>query len=144
MIFYRRGPKARRVVSAYGGGSTGASENFYDFEDKINFAVHPSSQGGPHNNHIAALAVALKQVNTEEFRDYIRQVKKNAQTLASALMRRGCVLVTGGTDNHLLLWDVRNRGLTGMFFSMNICVAMKSSAASWIMSKFVYPIRTGE
>ncbi|BBN08468.1 glycine hydroxymethyltransferase [Marchantia polymorpha subsp. ruderalis] len=113
MIFYRRGPKARRVVSAYGGGSTGASENFYDFEDKINFAVHPSSQGGPHNNHIAALAVALKQVNTEEFRDYIRQVKKNAQTLASALMRRGCVLVTGGTDNHLLLWDVRNRGLTG-------------------------------
>ncbi|KAL2629748.1 hypothetical protein R1flu_014434 [Riccia fluitans] len=114
MIFYRKGRKPRRGVSGFGAGATGsAAENLYDFEDKINFAVHPSLQGGPHNNHIAALAVALKQVASPEYQEYMRQVKKNAQALAAALIRRGCVLVTGGTDNHLILWDVRNRGLTG-------------------------------
>ncbi|KAK1323800.1 Serine hydroxymethyltransferase 7 [Acorus calamus] len=85
----------------------------YDFEERINFAVFPSLQGGPHNNHIAALAIAMKQVATPEYKAYIQQVKKNAQTLASALLRRKCRLVTGGTDNHLVLWDLRNLGLTG-------------------------------
>ncbi|KAK1300067.1 Serine hydroxymethyltransferase 7 [Acorus calamus] len=84
----------------------------YDFEERINFAVFPSLQGGPHNNHIAALAIAMKQVATPEYKAYIQQVKKNAQTLASALLRRKCRLVTGGTDNHLVLWDLRNLGLT--------------------------------
>lgn len=85
----------------------------YDFEDRINFSVFPSLQGGPHNNHIAALAIALKQVASPEYRVYIRQVKKNAQALASALLRRNCRLVTNGTDNHLLLWDLTPLGLTG-------------------------------
>ncbi|KAL3687898.1 hypothetical protein R1sor_014207 [Riccia sorocarpa] len=114
MIFYRKGTKSKRGISGFGAGVSGSvAENLYDFEDKINFAVHPSLQGGPHNNHIAALAVALKQVASPEYQEYMRQVKKNAQALAAALIRRGCVLVTGGTDNHLILWDVRNRGLTG-------------------------------
>lgn len=104
MIFYRKGLRKRR---------SGGPDCMYEFEDRINFAVHPSLQGGPHNNHIAALAVALKQVATPEYKQYIQQVKRNAQALAKALMKRGCVLVTGGTDNHLLLWDLRNRGLTG-------------------------------
>lgn len=94
--------------------SQGDDKDHYDFEEKINFAVCPSLQGGPHNNHIAALAIALKQVATSEFKAYMQQVKKNAQALASALLRRKCRLVTGGTDNHLLLWDLRTLGLTGI------------------------------
>ncbi|GJP61115.1 hypothetical protein CLOP_g18319 [Closterium sp. NIES-67] len=85
----------------------------YDLEDRINFAVFPSMQGGPHNNHTAALAVSLKQAGSPAFRAYMIQVKRNARALAAALTRRGCRIVTGGTDNHLLLWDLRPLGLTG-------------------------------
>lgn len=87
----------------------------YDFEEKINFAVFPSLQGGPHNNHIAALAVALKQVAMPEYKAYMQQVKKNAQALAAALLRKKYRLVTGGTDNHMVLWDLRSLGLTGAY-----------------------------
>lgn len=79
----------------------------YDFESKIDFAVFPSLQGGPHNHQIAALAVALKYAATPEFKDYAKQVKANAATLGKALVSRGYKLVTGGTDNHLVLWDLR-------------------------------------
>lgn len=79
--------------------------------------MFPSLQGGPHDNHIAALAIALKQVATLEYKTYIQQVKKNAQALGSALLRRQCKLVTGGTDNHLLLWDLTALGLTGILIS---------------------------
>ena len=103
-----------------GGSFSQGDENDYDFEDKINFAVFPSLQGGPHNNHIAALAITLKQVATPEYKAYIQQVKKNAQALASALLRRKCRLVTGGTDNHLVLWDLRTFGLTGIILSSNL------------------------
>lgn len=110
IIFYRKGSKPRRrgMLLNQGDGS-----DRYDFEEKINFAVFPALQGGPHNNHIAALAVALKQVATPEYKAYMHQVKKNAQALASALLRRNFKLVTGGTDNHLILWDLRTLGLTG-------------------------------
>ncbi|KAA8545510.1 hypothetical protein F0562_020294 [Nyssa sinensis] len=113
IIFYRKGPKPskRGMLLNQGDGS-----DRYDFEEKINFAVFPAMQGGPHNNHIAALAIALKQVATPEYKAYMQQVKKNAQALASALLRRNCRLVTGGTDNHLLLWDLRTLGLTGKNF----------------------------
>ncbi|XVE66933.1 hypothetical protein DITRI_Ditri08aG0119500 [Diplodiscus trichospermus] len=113
IIFYRKGTKPRK------GGmllSQGDDKDQYDFEEKINFAVFPSLQGGPHNNHIAALAIALKQVATPEYKAYMHQVKKNAQALASALLRRKCRLITGGTDNHLLLWDLRPFGLTGKIY----------------------------
>ena len=63
----------------------GDGSDKYDFEEKINFAVFPSLQGGPHNNHIAALAIALKQVATPEYKAYMQQVKKNAQALACLL-----------------------------------------------------------
>uniref|UniRef100_A0A0C9S573 Serine hydroxymethyltransferase n=1 Tax=Wollemia nobilis TaxID=56998 RepID=A0A0C9S573_9CONI len=110
IIFYRRGLKPRkRGPSIYQSEDNG----HYDFEERINFAVFPSLQGGPHNNHIAALAVAFKQVATPEYKSYIQQVKRNSQALASALLKRNCKLVTGGTDNHLLLWDLRPLGLTG-------------------------------
>ncbi|KAJ9146366.1 hypothetical protein P3X46_028642 [Hevea brasiliensis] len=109
IIFCRKGPKSRKQSML----SNGDGSSHYDFEEKINFAVHPSLQGGPHNNHIAALAIALKQVATPEYKAYMQQVKKNAQALASALLRRKCRLVTGGTDNHLLLWDLTTLGLAG-------------------------------
>jgi glycine hydroxymethyltransferase len=84
-----------------------------EFKSKIDFAVFPMLQGGPHNHQIAALAVQLKEVNTPEFKEYIRQVKKNAVALSDSLVKRGHKLVTGGTENHLVLIDVRPFGLTG-------------------------------
>lgn len=83
------------------------------FMERIDSAVFPSLQGGPHNHQIAALAVALKEAKTPEFRSYAHSIIQNAKALANALIERGHVIATGGTDNHLLLWDVRGWGLTG-------------------------------
>lgn len=82
-------------------------------EDAINFAVFPSLQGGPHNHQIAAVATQLREVATPEFREYARRVVANSRALAAALIERGYKLVTGGTDTHLVLWDLRPAGLTG-------------------------------
>ncbi|RVW55996.1 Serine hydroxymethyltransferase 7 [Vitis vinifera] len=95
IIFYRKGAKARKPGMLL---SQGDDSNQYDFEERINFAVFPSLQGGPHNNHIAALAIALKQVATPEYKAYMQQVKKNAQALAAALLRKSCKLVTEGKN----------------------------------------------
>jgi len=84
-----------------------------EFMDAIDAAVFPSLQGGPHNHQIAAVAVALKEANTPEFEAYTRSVVSNAKSLAKSLTDRGHILTTGGTDNHLMLWDVRQFGLTG-------------------------------
>mmetsp|Transcript_28336 Transcript_28336/g.35036 ORF Transcript_28336/g.35036 Transcript_28336/m.35036 type:complete len:523 (-) Transcript_28336:145-1713(-) len=84
-----------------------------EFMDKIDTAVFPSLQGGPHNHQIAAVAVALKEANTKEFEIYAKNVIANAQALANGLVKRGHTIATGGTENHLLLWDVRLHGLTG-------------------------------
>jgi len=84
-----------------------------EFMDDINAAVFPSLQGGPHNHQIGALAVALKEASQPEFREYVRAVVANAKALGEALLQRGHVLATDGTDNHLILWDVRPLGLTG-------------------------------
>ena len=82
-------------------------------KEKIDFAVFPSLQGGPHNHQIAALAVALKESGTPEFKLYAQRIKANAAALAASLKKRGYTLATGGTDNHLVLWNVRELGLTG-------------------------------
>lgn len=84
-----------------------------ELEAAINFAVFPSLQGGPHNHAIAAVATQLLQVTTPEFKSYIQQVKKNSKALAAALVARGYTLCTGGTDNHLVLWDLRPLNLLG-------------------------------
>lgn len=85
-------------------------------KERIDFAVFPSSQGGPHNNTIAAIAVALGQVATPEFREYSAQVVRNAQHLASCLQKYNFEIVTDGTDNHIVLVNLQNWGLTGSKF----------------------------
>ncbi|CAG8646952.1 13020_t:CDS:2 [Funneliformis mosseae] len=84
-----------------------------DLETRVNNAVFPSCQGGPHNNTIAAIAVALKQAATPEFQQYAKQVCANAKALGEALIGHGYKLVTGGTDNHIVLLDLKPLKLTG-------------------------------
>jgi len=84
-----------------------------DLEAKVNFSVFPSIQGGPHENTIAAIAVALKEVNSPDFKEYAKQVRKNAKIMADVLVKKGYRLQSGGTDNHLVLWDLRPQGVTG-------------------------------
>jgi glycine hydroxymethyltransferase len=79
----------------------------------IDRAVFPGLQGGPHDHTTAAIAVALKEAATPEFRAYGQQIVKNAKALAAALQARGFRLISGGTDNHLILIDVTPRGITG-------------------------------
>jgi glycine hydroxymethyltransferase len=79
----------------------------------IDKAVFPGLQGGPHNHTTAAIAAALGEAATPAFRDYAHQVVANARALASALTERGFDLVTGGTDNHLILVDLTGRGIGG-------------------------------
>jgi glycine hydroxymethyltransferase len=79
----------------------------------IDKAVFPGLQGGPHNHTTAAIAVALREAAQPSFRDYAAQVVANAKALAAALLDRGYDLVSGGTDNHLLLVDLTSKGIAG-------------------------------
>ena len=80
---------------------------------KINSAVFPGQQGGPLMHIIAAKAVAFKEALSPEFREYANQIVKNAKALSEALLARNVNLVSGGTDNHLMLIDLRGTGITG-------------------------------
>ena len=82
-------------------------------EHKLNKAIFPGTQGGPQMHSIAAKAVMLKEDMQPEFKDYARRILENAQALANGLMKRGVNIVTGGTDNHLMLVDLRGTDLTG-------------------------------
>ncbi len=79
----------------------------------IDRAVFPGLQGGPHNQTTAAIAVALKEAATPEFKSYAQQIVRNANALAEELLARGFSLISGGTDNHLLLIDLTNKKITG-------------------------------
>lgn len=105
VIFYRKGVKSEDPKTG--------KKTMFDFEAKINFAVFPGHQGGPHENNIAALAVALEEAKQPSFKEYIAQVKKNSVAVAEALKKHGYSLVTGGTENHLILWDLRPQHLSG-------------------------------
>lgn len=85
----------------------------YDLESRINQAVFPGLQGGPHNHAIAAIATAMKQVKTPEFRAYQKQIILNAKRLCVGLQNHGYKISTGGTDVHMLLVDLRPFGITG-------------------------------
>merc|ERR1712217_256460 len=101
-----RGPRAGMIFFKY-------SDKFPDIKERIDMAVFPGLQGGPHNHQIGALAAQLLEVNTPEFVEYSKQVCANAKALGDALMAKGHKLASDGTDNHLVLWDLRPHGLTG-------------------------------
>jgi len=84
-----------------------------ELSEAIDDAVFPKMQGGPHNHTIGGLAVAFHEVLQPEFKEYSKRILKNAKALANALMKRGHKLVTDGTDNHIVLWNLRPHGLTG-------------------------------
>ena len=84
-----------------------------EYAKKIDSAVFPGQQGGPLMHIIAAKAVAFKEALSDEFRAYQGQIIKNAAALADGLMKRGVNLVSGGTENHLMLIDLRGTGVTG-------------------------------
>ena len=84
-----------------------------EYAKKLNSAIFPGTQGGPLMHVIAAKAVALKEALSDDFKEYQKQIIVNAQALANGLMKRGITIVSGGTDNHLMLVDLQNLGLTG-------------------------------
>ena len=105
MIFYRKG--VRKTDPKTG------KELLYDLEGPINFSVFPGHQGGPHNHTITALAVALKQAQTPEFRLYQAQVLRNAKALEIEFKALNHKLVANGTDSHMVLLDLRQHSLDG-------------------------------
>src|SRR5690606_9983080 len=97
-----RGPRGGMVLTNDG-----------DIAKKINSAVFPGLQGGPLEHVIAAKAVAFGEALKPEFKAYARQVVANARALADTLVQRGLAIVSGGTDSHLMLVDLRPKGVTG-------------------------------
>ncbi|KAF2904617.1 hypothetical protein ILUMI_01555 [Ignelater luminosus] len=110
-----RGPRAAVIFFRKGVRSTNAKGEkiMYDLESKINQAVFPGLQGGPHNNAIAGIATAFKQAKSPEFVEYQKQVVANARRLAAGLQEKGYKIATGGTDVHMLLVDLRGTGISG-------------------------------
>ena len=110
MIFFRKG--VRRVDKK-------GNKEMYDLENPINASVFPGHQGGPHNHTITALAVALSQAQSREFKEYQETVLLNAKALSNRLGNSkekgglGYTVVSGGTDNHLVLMDLKDRGIDG-------------------------------
>lgn len=98
-----RGPRGGMILS-----STEFAEEY-----KLNKAIFPGTQGGPLMHVIAAKAVCFKEALDPGFKDYAGKIIENAQALAEGLMKRGFNLVSGGTDNHLMLVDLQNMGVTG-------------------------------
>ena len=84
-----------------------------DYTKKLNSKIFPGIQGGPLCHVIAAKAVALKEAQSPEFKEYAKQVIRNAQALANALIAKGYHLTSGGTDNHMMLVDLTNKDITG-------------------------------
>ena len=97
-----RGPRGALILT-----------NDAELAQKIDKAVFPGLQGGPHNNNIAGIAIALEDALKPEYTEYCTQVIKNAKTLAQELQAKGFDIVSGGTENHLLLLDLRNKGIDG-------------------------------
>jgi glycine hydroxymethyltransferase len=97
------------------GGMIFARKDERKIYEKINKAVFPGMQGGPHLNQVAALAVALKEADSAAFKKYTKQVVENAKTLSKELSALGWRITSGGTDNHVFLVDVwkEGKGLTG-------------------------------
>jgi glycine hydroxymethyltransferase len=87
--------------------------NLKMLSELLDGAVFPGTQGGPLEHVIAAKAVAYQEALSESFTNYVHQVQKNAQALAKAFLEKGYQIISGGTDNHLMLIDLRSKGWTG-------------------------------
>ena len=132
-----RGPRGAMIMATEKGLAKDA-----DLGMKIDKAIIPGLQGGPHMNTIAGIGVALKEASTPEFQTYAKNVVENAKTLATALTSHGFSLVSGGTDNHLLLLDFSSTGVgrgklfhlalerIGLYANMNT-VPNDQSSALW-------------
>jgi len=105
IIFFRKGVKATDKKTG--------KDIMWDLEKKINGAVFPALQGGPHQHQIGALAVAMKQAQSPEFKAYQEQVLKNAKVMGEEFVKRGYNVISGGTDNHLILMNLRPSGTDG-------------------------------
>lgn len=97
-----RGPRGALILT-----------NNYELSQKINKAVFPGLQGGPHNNNIAGIGIALEEALSTEYEEYCKQVIINANSLSKSLENKGYKIITGGTDNHLILIDLRNKNIDG-------------------------------
>lgn len=84
-----------------------------ELPQKIDKAIFPGLQGGPHENSIAAIAVCLKEASGPEFKEYGKQIVKNSKVLAGELLKYDFKIVSGGTDNHLILIDLQNKRIAG-------------------------------
>lgn len=104
-----RGPRGAMIMVAKRG-----LKKDPDLSNKIDRAVFPGLQGGPHIHTLAGIAVALAEASKPAFKTYSRQIVKNAKKLAGEFNRKGYQLVSGGTDNHLMLIDLRNKGVNGV------------------------------
>ena len=110
-----RGPRGA-IILCNGNPSTPlvkVERNKENLPTLIDRAIIPGIQGGPHNHQTAAIAVALKEAMQPEFKEYAKQIVLNAKVLAEELMDKGFELMTGGTDNHLMLINLTNKNLTG-------------------------------
>lgn len=119
-----RGPRAALIFSKK------------ELAEKIDKAVFPGLQGGPHMNQVAAIAVALKEAMSSDFKKYAKQVVKNAKVLAEELKKKGWRIISGGTDNHLFLVDVWASGMGGKQ------VSDKLEKAGIIVNKNTIPFDT--
>ena len=111
-----RGPRGGIVVAQRWDGAVGAGDAAIDFDEmqkKLQSIVFPGIQGGPLMHVIAAKAVAFKEALAPEFKDYQAQVVRNAQAMARTIIARGYKIVSGGTENHLMLVDMIGKGITG-------------------------------
>lgn len=94
-----------------------------DLPKLIDSAIIPGLQGGPHDNQTAAIAVALKEASSPEFKKYAEQIVKNSKELSSQLSKRGFELIGGGSENHLILIDLRNKNVNGAIAALALEVA---------------------
>ncbi len=112
-----RGPRGGVILMKYDGENTLGQKdnkgNLKPWSNLLNMAVFPGTQGGPLQHVIAAKAIAFYEIMQPEFKDYIKQVLANAQAMANAFVALDYTIVSGGTDNHLVLVDLRNKNVSG-------------------------------
>lgn len=141
-----RGPRGGlilcRDMPVHGVSGADAEKRVNRLPGRIDRAVIPGVQGGPHENQIAALAVALQEAATPQYAEYAARVVRNARALASGLLEQGFHLVTGGTDNHLILIDMlRGKGIPGWRYARVLYEAGLEANANSVPEDPLPPLR---